>query len=92
MNVFIAYTCDDDLFTTVTFLYQLVKGQAKRSYGLNVARLANLPNELLRLATRKSQALEEQVNKNRRDVTVFQALCSASREEMMDILHELIQV
>jgi DNA mismatch repair protein MutS len=31
----------------ITFLYKLVKGAANKSYGINVARLASLPDELL---------------------------------------------
>jgi len=31
----------------VTFLYKMVKGATNKSYGINVARLANLPDELL---------------------------------------------
>lgn len=37
---------DDD----VTFLYKMVLGATNKSYGINVARLAHLPNELLKRA------------------------------------------
>ena len=50
---------------TVTFLYQLVSGMAARSYGLNVASLANIPSSILSVATDKSQALEKRVAKRR---------------------------
>lgn len=43
---------------SVTFLYHLVNGAAARSYGLNVARLAGIPNEILKEAASKSQELE----------------------------------
>ena len=49
----------------MTFLYQLVAGMAARSYGLNVAGLANVPSSILNVATDKSQALEERVAKRR---------------------------
>ncbi|KAJ3178596.1 Mismatch repair protein msh3 [Geranomyces variabilis] len=42
----------------VVFLYKLVDGLASRSYGLNVARLANLPEALLAVAERKAAKLE----------------------------------
>ncbi|KNC77848.1 hypothetical protein SARC_09703 [Sphaeroforma arctica JP610] len=45
----------------ITFLYTLARGVANRSYGLNVARLADLPNEILRLAAKKSTELETQI-------------------------------
>ena len=31
----------------ITFLYRMIKGKADKSYGINVARLAHLPNEVL---------------------------------------------
>src|SRR5579859_6303674 len=55
----------------VTFLYKLTPGIAHRSYGyvhtyilshasLNVARLANLPNEVITIASEKSRTMEEE--------------------------------
>ena len=38
---------------------------AHRSYGLNVARLANLPAPLLELAKQKSAELEEKIRRKR---------------------------
>ncbi|KAI5285995.1 Mismatch repair protein msh3 [Ascosphaera aggregata] len=46
----------------ITFLYEVVPGEAHRSYGLNVARLANIPTSVLDLAAEKSAALESEVN------------------------------
>ncbi|KAJ3151626.1 Mismatch repair protein msh3 [Geranomyces michiganensis] len=42
----------------VVALYKLVDGLASRSYGLNVARLANLPEQLLAVAKDKAAELE----------------------------------
>ncbi|KAJ3236765.1 Mismatch repair protein msh3, partial [Chytriomyces hyalinus] len=42
----------------VTFLYKLTEGLASRSYGLNVARLAGLPQGILESARRQSRRLE----------------------------------
>ncbi|EGD77860.1 hypothetical protein PTSG_12896 [Salpingoeca rosetta] len=50
----------------VLFLHQLVKGLAKKSYGLNVARLACLPESVLARATEKSHELECVVQARRR--------------------------
>eukprot|EP00039_Didymoeca_costata_P025316 m.12944 g.12944 ORF g.12944 m.12944 type:complete len:1035 (+) comp4758_c0_seq1:48-3152(+) len=47
--------------TQITFLYKLVRGAAARSYGLNVARLANIPNDVLMRAKQKSQEIESVV-------------------------------
>uniref|UniRef100_A0A8D0G6W9 DNA mismatch repair protein MSH3 n=1 Tax=Sphenodon punctatus TaxID=8508 RepID=A0A8D0G6W9_SPHPU len=42
----------------ITFLYQITRGVAARSYGLNVAKLADVPEEILKTAARKSKELE----------------------------------
>ena len=49
----------------VTFLYRLVQGVAQRSYGLNVARLAGIPRDILEKATTKSRDLEIEVTSTR---------------------------
>uniref|UniRef100_A0A672J3Z0 DNA mismatch repair protein MSH3 n=1 Tax=Salarias fasciatus TaxID=181472 RepID=A0A672J3Z0_SALFA len=46
----------------ITFLYQLTEGAAGRSYGLNVARLADIPDPILHTAARKARELETLVN------------------------------
>lgn len=43
----------------VTFLYQLSEGAAEESYGLNVARLAEIPGSILIRAVKKSRELNE---------------------------------
>uniref|UniRef100_A0A5F9DLN4 DNA mismatch repair protein MSH3 n=1 Tax=Oryctolagus cuniculus TaxID=9986 RepID=A0A5F9DLN4_RABIT len=55
----------------VTFLYQITQGVAARSYGLNVAKLADVPGEVLRKAARKSQELEGLVNAKRKRLKYF---------------------
>ncbi len=47
---------EKDTAERVTFLYQLCDGRSSKSYGVNVARLAGLPNEVLALAVKKSAA------------------------------------
>jgi DNA mismatch repair ATPase MutS len=42
----------------VTFLYRLAEGPSPKSYGLNVARLAHLPKEVIELAREKSESFE----------------------------------
>ncbi|XP_029430030.1 DNA mismatch repair protein Msh3 isoform X2 [Rhinatrema bivittatum] len=55
----------------ITFLYQITRGVAGRSYGLNVAKLANVPEEILMKATQKSKELEQLVNIKRKRVKAF---------------------
>ncbi|XP_005795118.2 DNA mismatch repair protein Msh3 isoform X1 [Xiphophorus maculatus] len=57
----------------ITFLYQLTEGAAGRSYGLNVARLADVPDPILHTASRKARELELMVNARRK----YQKLLSA---------------
>ena len=50
---------------SVTFLYNLVNGAAARSYGLNVARLAGIPDDVLKKAAAKSRELENLITARR---------------------------
>ena len=49
----------------ITFLYEVGEGVAHRSYGLNVARLANLPGSILEVARQKSSELEKSIQSRR---------------------------
>jgi DNA mismatch repair protein MSH6 len=46
----------------VTFLYRLCEGTSPRSYGINVARLAGIPQEVIALAMKQSREFEEHMN------------------------------
>ncbi|KAF6730176.1 DNA mismatch repair protein Msh3 [Oryzias melastigma] len=50
----------------ITFLYKLTEGAAGQSYGLNVAKLAGVPDPILCTAARKAQELESVVEARRR--------------------------
>ncbi|KAK5240094.1 Mismatch repair protein msh3, partial [Exophiala xenobiotica] len=56
-NVHMRFTEEDD--ENVTFLYEVGEGVAHRSYGLNVARLANLGEGVIEVARGKSRELED---------------------------------
>ncbi|KAM9997894.1 hypothetical protein ACTFIY_007556 [Dictyostelium cf. discoideum] len=47
----------------VIFLYKLVKGAAQNSYGLNIARLAGLPMEIIADALKKSNQMKESITR-----------------------------
>jgi DNA mismatch repair protein MSH3 len=49
----------------VTFLYEVGEGTAHRSYGLNVARLANIPERVIQVAGKMSKDMEEQMKKKK---------------------------
>ncbi|XP_072272312.1 DNA mismatch repair protein Msh3 [Pyxicephalus adspersus] len=56
----------------ITFLYQITRGIAARSYGLNVAKLADIPEEVLKKAANKSKELEGLVEMKRKKMKTFQ--------------------
>ncbi|KAM6225260.1 DNA mismatch repair protein Msh3 [Rhynchocyon petersi] len=58
----------------VTFLYQITRGIASRSYGLNVAKLAEVPGDILKTAAHKSKELEGLVNMKRKRLKHFAKL------------------
>jgi DNA mismatch repair protein MSH3 len=49
----------------ITFLFQVAPGVAHRSYGLNVARLARVPDSVLAVAARKSAEMEREQRRRR---------------------------
>lgn len=52
------FSGENDGVDVVTFLYQLTEGSAGQSYGLNVARLAQIPHPILTRAAEKSKSLQ----------------------------------
>jgi DNA mismatch repair protein MSH3 len=49
----------------ITFLYEVADGVAHRSYGLNVAHLANVPQSVLEIAGMKSKQLEDSIREKK---------------------------
>lgn len=64
-NVHMRFTESGEDEDDITFLYEVTEGVAHRSYGLNVARLANLPSSIIDLARQKSAELEDQIKRKR---------------------------
>ena len=58
-NVHMKFTESGESGQNITFLYEIGEGVAHRSYGLNVARLANVPESVLEVAAVKSTELEK---------------------------------
>ncbi|KAM9694701.1 DNA mismatch repair protein Msh3 [Trichechus inunguis] len=65
---------EEQIPSFVTFLYQITRGIAARSYGLNVAKLADVPGEILKTAAHKSKDLEGLVNMKRKRLKHFAKL------------------
>jgi DNA mismatch repair ATPase MutS len=66
---------EDPTQETITFLYKLAPSSCPKSYGFNAARLAGLPDEVIRVAHRKAKQFEAAVN----TVDAFRNICSAVR-------------
>ncbi|CAC5386035.1 MSH6 [Mytilus coruscus] len=50
---------------TITFLYKFTKGACPKSYGFNAAKLANIPDEIIKIAVKKSREFEESIERLR---------------------------
>lgn len=61
-NVHMRFNETGDAGQEITFLYEIGEGVAHRSYGLNVARLANVPESVLDVAAVKSKELEHEAS------------------------------
>ncbi|ESP05453.1 hypothetical protein LOTGIDRAFT_208479 [Lottia gigantea] len=72
---------DSDITDSITFLYELVKGQAGKSYGLNVAQLANIDSSILTTAKWRSQQLENEIQSKRCNLDVFLKIFLSKNDE-----------
>lgn len=72
----------------ITFLYKIVEGLADKSYGLNVAKLAGLPDNVIRRAEVKSQGMEDQSN-SKRNIYLFKTLLRAASYSLKSTLTDM---
>lgn len=90
----------DDAKNNITFLYTLGEGPCPKSFGVNVARLAGLPDDVLRRAKNISTTFEAEMNGEenhhkiipctaRSLVTSVQSCYSGRRFTSLDQLREL---
>ena len=56
----------------ITFLHKVVDGAVSKSYGINVASLAHLPNKVIEKATEILSTYESNPKKNKKEVEVIQ--------------------
>ncbi|XP_078718377.1 DNA mismatch repair protein Msh3 [Lampetra fluviatilis] len=80
---------DGERLESVTFLYQLTEGPAARSYGLNVARLAAIPEQVLHTAAHKSRELEAHINMKRKNISHFLRVWDLEENEASNQLQTL---
>ncbi|RFU31249.1 hypothetical protein B7463_g5100, partial [Scytalidium lignicola] len=72
----------------ITFLYEVGEGVAHRSYGLNVARLAKVPKNVLETAARKSREMEIDVKQKK--LNVLLKMMTSVLQNDADQLNQLI--
>ncbi|XP_070542111.1 DNA mismatch repair protein Msh3-like isoform X2 [Ptychodera flava] len=70
----------------ITFLYQLVPGVAARSYGLNVAKLADIPTGIVQVAAEKSREFEKAVMAKRDDLSKFFEVWKSNEDTVKSLL------
>ncbi|XP_053099909.1 DNA mismatch repair protein Msh6 isoform X2 [Hemicordylus capensis] len=51
--------CDDPSQETITFLYKFIKGACPKSYGFNAAKLADIPEEIIKTGHKKARDFEK---------------------------------
>jgi DNA mismatch repair ATPase MutS len=80
----------------VTFLYRLCSGSSPKSYGINVAKLARLPAEVIALAMKQSREFEQRMKggeeavlatDDARNVLMSRDLTLAYFERLVSIAH-----
>ena len=82
----------DDADMKITFLYTLGTGTMPRSFGVNVARLAHLPQEVLVNAREHSALFEEEVNGTGKPAGGFrERLLEAVRANQWELVREMTQ-
>ncbi|KAI9277084.1 muts domain V-domain-containing protein [Phascolomyces articulosus] len=69
---------DGDL-PNIIFLYKLVQGISTRSYGINVARLADIPRNVLQVAKAKAIEMETNVNSKVEQQIILRALSNPEK-------------
>uniref|UniRef100_A0A2C9JWS6 DNA mismatch repair proteins mutS family domain-containing protein n=1 Tax=Biomphalaria glabrata TaxID=6526 RepID=A0A2C9JWS6_BIOGL len=74
---------DDPSQETITFLYKFVRGACPKSYGFNAARLASIPEEVIKCAIQKSKKFESSVESNKMFRTVWKTTSSSDLLTLM---------
>jgi DNA mismatch repair ATPase MutS len=76
----------------VTFLYRLCDGSSPRSYGINVARLAKLPDIVIALAMKQSKEFEERMTSDSGCKSSHRNIVSAFFERLVSVVDGYINV
>lgn len=84
---------NDQEFPEIIFLYNLVKGVVKNLYGLNVAKMASLPNSIISKAFAVSEELKNkiEVENLERFSTTFLRVIKSVTDEATDISKQKLE-
>lgn len=77
---------DDPTEETITFLYKFVHGGCPKSYGFNAAKLAGIPNDVVKVAHHKAKEMEDITEA----ITLFRKLNQMNHSSVNGTLVELI--
>ena len=73
----------------VTMLYKFIRGECPKSYGINVARLAGIPESVLRKAKEKSEQFSDKISMLTTNMEVMNFVeMKSAVEEDMEIIEE----
>ena len=76
----------DETDGDITFLHKVMDGAVDKSYGINVAKLANLPITVIDKAQELLEEFEQNDNKPRKRVTQFQLDLDTKSDELRDYI------
>lgn len=82
---------EDPSQETITFLYKFTGGACPKSYGFNAARLAYLPEEVIRRGSQKARELEKNNIKKKTFTEVFRGE-SSGKFELKDYIKKIIDI
>ena len=69
--------------SNIVFLHELQAGPASRSYGVEVAKLAGMPNSVLNQARQNLKALEEKASAHQSQVDLFIGIDEANNQNLL---------
>lgn len=70
----------------ITFLHKVMDGEADKSYGINVAKLASLPDSVIKRANELLEMYESKNDKGRKKVEQLQFNFESEKDELRDYI------
>ena len=77
----------DEADHDITFLYTLGEGTCPKSFGINVARLAGLPEGVLQKAKRISSDFEQEMNSGAAAAKITARTAPAMKKQLYEAIH-----